>query len=157
GAPTRGENGQGIGMLKGADKKFGAPAVYSLGDARRGLPSGPASVHLVAFLMSDQALLSLTAAKYSWAGNLRAVAGDPNSTSPPAGPVPDVILFQKAGGIDAVAAAAAINVSVNDTNNALFYGKPGLTPADIFAGKVNTPKAAAPLVDAFNEQSGAPN
>jgi lipid-binding SYLF domain-containing protein len=157
GAPTLGENGQGIGMLKGLDRKFGAPAFYMLGDATIGLQTGPASVHLVVFLMSDKALLTLTDHQFSWNGNLTAVAGNSSSTAAPVGLMPDVILFQKAGGLDPVPMAAAITLSENKTNNAFFYGKPGITLADILYGKVKMPKAAAPLVDAFNQQAGMPN
>jgi len=157
GAPTVNENGQGIGMFKGSDKKFGAPVFYTLGNATIGLEVGPASVHLVAFLMTDKALHSLTMSDYCWSGNLRAVAGDSSSTSAPAGPTPDVILFQKAADLNAPALVSATRVSVNDANNVFFYDKPGVTPADIFTGKVSVPKAAAPLVDAFNQQATMPN
>jgi len=157
GVPAVGGNGQGIGILKGSDGKFSAPSFYTLGNATIGLQVGPASVHLVAFLMTDKALLSLTGSPFSWSNNLRAVAGDSSSTSAPAGPAPDVILFQKAANLDAPALVSATRISVNDANNQFFYDKPGVTPNDIFSGKVDVPKAAAPLVDAFNQQSSAPN
>ena len=156
GPPAVDGNGQGIGMLKGSDKKYGAPAFYTLGNSTIGLQIGPASVHLVAFLMTDKALLSLTSNQFSWSGNLHAVAGSSSSTSAPAGATPDVILFQKAADLNAAANIASTTISVNTANNVFFYDKPGVTPTDIFRGKVDMPKATAPLVDAFNQQSGSP-
>jgi lipid-binding SYLF domain-containing protein len=155
GAPTVAGNGQGIGLLKNPKGKFSAPVFYTLGDSSIGLQIGPASVHLVAFLMTDRALLTLTGNQFSWSGQLRAAAGNSTSSGPHRNN-PDVLLFQKAANLDANAIVSAVKVSVNDANNALFYDKPGVTPADIFNAKVKMPDAAASLVDAFNQQAGPP-
>jgi lipid-binding SYLF domain-containing protein len=153
---TPNHDGQGIGLIKGSDKKFSAPAFYVLGHSADGLQKVPAGVQVVAFLMTDQAVRSLTGSQVTLSG-LHAVAGDPNSTAAPAGPMPDIIIFQEASNLDPSALLAVTTISVNNPNNALFYEQSGLTAADIFSGKVEVPTAAAPLVDTFNQQAATPN
>jgi lipid-binding SYLF domain-containing protein len=154
-APSPNHDGQGIGLLKGTDKKFSAPAFYVFGHSTNGLQKAPAGVQFVVFLMTDQAVRSLTGTQNTWSG-LHAVAGDPNSTAAPAGSLPDIIVFQEASSLDPSALLAA-TISANNPNNALFYEQSGLTAADIFSGKVDVPTAAAPLVEAFNQQAATPN
>jgi lipid-binding SYLF domain-containing protein len=149
-------NGQAIGLLKVSGKKFSAPAFYVLGSGATGVQNPSASVHLVAFLMTDQAVRSLSGTQSTWSG-LHAVAGDPNSTAAPAGALPDVIIFQNGAKLDPAALVSATTVSANPAINALYYDNPGITPADIFSGKVDIPDAAAPLVEAFNQQASMPN
>jgi len=156
GSSSPNHDGHAIGLIKGSDKKFSAPAFYVLGHSADGLQKAPAGVQVVAFLMTDQAVRSLTENQITLAG-LHAVAGDPNSTAAPAGSMPDIIIFQESSNLDPSALLAVTTLSVNNPNNALFYEQSGLTAADIFSGKVEVPTAAAPLVDTFNQQAATPN
>jgi lipid-binding SYLF domain-containing protein len=156
GSSAPNHDGQAIGLIKGADKKFSAPAFYALGHSADGLQKAPAGVQVVAFLMSDKAIRSLTGNQITLTG-LHAVTGDPNATAVPAGAMPDIIVFQEASNLDPAKLLAVTTLSVNNPNNAVFYEQSGLTAADIYSGKVDVPTAAAPLVDTFNQQAAMPN
>jgi lipid-binding SYLF domain-containing protein len=147
-----GSGGNGIGMNKGADGKFSAPAFYTLGGASIGLQIGGGTTRTIAFLMSDKALNTLTDSKFKWSGNVRAVAGDQSAQETTVANKADVILYQQTTGLDAGAAVAGTQVSVDNDGNHKFYDSDIITPTDIFAGKVTTPDSALPLIGALNKQ-----
>jgi lipid-binding SYLF domain-containing protein len=147
-----GAGGSGIGMNKGTDGKFSAPAFYTLGGASIGLQIGGGTTRTIAFLMSDKALNTLTDSKFNWSSNVRAVAGDQSAQETTAGNKVDVILYQQSSGLDVGATVAGTQVSVNNDGNHNYYDNATITPTDIFAGKVTTSDAALPLIGALNKQ-----
>ncbi len=147
-----GTSGTGIGMKKNADGKFSAPAFYTLGGASIGAQIGGGTTRTIAFLMSDKAMNTLTDSKFVWSGNVRAAAGDQSTQNTTTDNKVDVILYQQTSGLDAGAAVAATQVSVDDVGNRKFYDSPTITPTEIFAGKAKMPEAAKPLLDVLNKQ-----
>jgi lipid-binding SYLF domain-containing protein len=148
---------QGVGLLKVTGKKFSAPAFFVINGASGGLQNVPAGAHIVAFLMTDQAVHALTGGQNAWNG-LHVAAGDPNATAAPAGALPDVILFQQnAPSTDPAALLAGATIAANNSGNALYYDQSNLTAADIFNGKVDVPSNAGLLVKSFNDQAASPN
>jgi len=148
-----GTSGSGIGMNKGTNGKFSAPAFYTLGGASIGLQVGGGTTRTIAFLMSDKALNTLTDSKFSWSSNVRAVAGDQSTTDTTVDNKADVILYQQASGLDVGATVAGTQLSIDNTGNQQFYDNATITPAGIFAGQVTTPDAVKPLMGALNKQS----
>jgi lipid-binding SYLF domain-containing protein len=149
-----GTSGTGIGMNKGTNGKFSAPAFYTLGGASIGLQVGGGTTRTIAFLMSDKALNTLTDSKFVWSSNVRAVAGDQSATDDTvASNKADVILYQQASGLDAGAAVAGTQLSIDNTGNQQFYDNAAVTPAGIFSGQVTTPDSAKPLLGVLNKQA----
>ncbi len=148
-----GTSGSGIGMNKGTNGKFSAPAFYSLGGASIGLQIGGGTTRTIAFLMSDKALNTLTDSKFVWSGNVRAVAGDQSTSDTTTDNKADVILYQQASGLDVGATVAGTQVSIDNDGNHKFYDSATITPAEIFAGKGTVSDAAKPLQGALNKQT----
>jgi len=148
-----GTSGTGIGMSKGTDGKFGAPAFYTLGGASIGLQVGGGTTRTIAFLMSDKALNTLTDSKFVWSGNVRAVAGDQSTADTTVDNKADVILYQQSSGLDVGATVAGTQLSIDNTGNQQFYDNAAITPSGIFTGQVTTPDAVKPLLGVLNKQA----
>jgi len=148
-----GTSGTGIGMNKGTNGKFSAPAFYTLGGASIGLQVGGGTTRTIAFLMSDKALNTLTDSKFVWSGNVRAVAGDQSTSDTTVDNKADVILYQQSSGLDAGAAVAGTQVAIDNTGNQQFYDSVTVTPAGIFSGQVTTPESVKPLLGVLNKQA----
>jgi lipid-binding SYLF domain-containing protein len=148
-----GTSGTGIGMNKGADGKFSAPAFYTVGGASIGLQIGGGTTRTIAFLMSDKALNTLTDSKFVWSGNVRAVAGDQSSQSTTTNNKADVILYQQSSGLDVGATVAGTQVSIDTAGNQNYYDSAATTPTTIFAGQITTPDAAKPLLAVLDKQA----
>jgi lipid-binding SYLF domain-containing protein len=148
-----GTSGTGIGMDKGTDGKFSAPAFYTLGGASIGLQVGGGTTRTIAFLMSDKALNTLTDSKFVWSGNVRAVAGDQSTADTTVDNKADVILYQQSSGLDVGATVAGTQLSIDNTGNQQFYDNAAVTPAGIFSGQVTTPDAVKPLLGVLNKQA----
>jgi lipid-binding SYLF domain-containing protein len=148
-----GTAGTGIGMIKGTNGKFSAPAFYSLGGASIGLQIGGGETQTIAFLMSDKALNTLTDSKFVWSGNVRAAAGTQSTENTTADNKVDVILYQQSSGLDAGAAVDGTQVSIDNEGNHKFYDNATITPTNIFAGSATMPDSAKPLLAALNAQT----
>jgi SH3 domain-containing YSC84-like protein 1 len=148
-----GSGGNGIGLKKGADGKFSAPAFYKIGGGSLGLQIGGGNTRTIAFLMTDKGLTALTDSKLTWGGDARAVAG-PNATGTSTlDDSADIVLYQQSSGLDVGASFSGVKVSTNTEGNRKFYDDPTLTPTDIFDGKVKTPDGALPLLNALDAQA----
>ena len=68
-------------------------------------------------------------------------------------PVPDNAIYHLIRAVDRVS-RYEFPVQLNDANRA-YYGKPNLTPTNIFEGKVEVPESFKPLNTALNKQAAA--
>jgi len=148
-----GAGGWGIGMRKMAGG-FSNPAFYRMEGVSVGAQSGASEVDTVAILLSDKALKALTDDKLIWSGNLRAIAGTHSATVNALNV--DVVLYQKASGLDVGATLAAIMLVADKSSNRIFY-ELDLAPAQIFTTNVQTSDTVKSLTEAFAKAAMSPN
>jgi lipid-binding SYLF domain-containing protein len=148
-----GAGGWGIGMRKIAGG-FSNPAFYRLEGASVGAQAGVSEVEIVAFLMSDKSIDTLTENKLVLGGDLHAVAGSHSATASTLNA--DIVLYQQASGLDVGATLAAAKLIIDNSSNRIFYGL-DLTPVQIFASDVQTSDVVKSLTEAFTKPLPAPN
>jgi lipid-binding SYLF domain-containing protein len=150
-----GSGGEGIGMKKNKSGEFSAPAFYTMGGGSFGIQIGGSNTQIVAFLMTDKGMNTLTDSKMVWGGDARAVAGPNAASTKTIDDSADVIIYQMTSGLDVGAAFSGVKITINNEGNRTFYGDPTITPTDIFDGKATTPDAVKPLLAALNKQAVA--
>jgi len=148
-----GAGGWGIGMRKMAGG-FSNPIFYRVEGASVGAQAGASEIDTVAFLLSDKAMKTLTDNKLVWGGNLHAIAGTHSATF--IAQNVDVVLYQKASGLDVGASFAAAKLIADKSSNRIFYGL-DLTPEQIFTTDVQTSGPVKSLAESLIKAATAPN
>jgi len=132
---------------------FSNPAFYRVEGASLGAQAGASEIEAVAFLMTDKSIKTLTDNKFIWGGDLHAIAGTHSATATALNV--DLLLYQKASGLDVGVALAAAKLVIDKSSNRIYYGL-DLTPDQIFTSDVQTSEPVKSLIEALTKPAPVP-
>jgi len=131
------QRGQGI-LVSRSDGKWGAPLFVSFSGGTVGWQVGIQSVDLVLFLRTPQSVQRVLEGELTVgvdagvaAGSLGRQAGAVTDTSLEA----EIFTYARSRGFFAGVTLSSANITPDDEANAAFYGRRGIPPADIMAGR----------------------
>lgn len=138
----------GTGMVlahnRQAPQGWTGPAFYKLGTATIGFQAGGESAEMVALVMSDKAFNSLLSSSVKLGGDISVAAG-PVGAGAGGNITADMIVFTRTKGLYGGVNLEGTVISIDDTSNKSFYGKPA-SPVDILVKRTVTSPDSAPLV-----------
>jgi lipid-binding SYLF domain-containing protein len=145
----------GSGVLVAQDAKTGkwlGPTFHSLGGASFGFQAGADSAEVVMLAMSERGLTQMLNSNFKLGGDVSVAAGSMGAGvgGATAGLSADILLYSRAKGLYGGFSVDGAVVSVSDSLNAAYYGKP-VSPTDVLVrGTAQNPKAK-PLLDAVGK------
>lgn len=148
--PTYGRGALGVGAQGGAGvlvtrqgDGFSNPVFYNLGGVSLGAQAGGAGGQVAMLLMSDRAVQSFRSGqKFSLTADAGLTFADHSQRAQAAtGKIEDVVLWSGTKGAFAGVSVGVTDVMLDDDANRAYYGRAGLTPAQILGGSVPSPRA----------------
>jgi len=135
-----GSGGRAVLIAKNASGKWGGPAFYDLGTASVGFLAGVSVSQVVMLVMTDKGMRSLLATSVKLGPEVGIAAG-PIGAAAQQDLITDIVTFSRSkglyGGLDLTGSA----LTVSDSWNSAYYGKP-VQPSDILIeGKVRNHRA----------------
>ena len=149
----------GSGVLVARDAKTGkwlGPTFHSLGGASFGFQAGADSAEVVMLAMTERGLTQMLNSSFKLGGDVSVAAGSIGAGvgGATAGLSADILLYSRAKGLYGGFCVDGAVVSVRDSLNAAYYGKP-VSPTDVLVrGAAQNPKAK-PLLDAVGKLAAA--
>lgn len=136
-----GQGGEGV-LVTHEGRNFSNPVFYDMGGVSLGLQAGASGGEVAMLLMTDRAVQDFKSGKKF---SLNADAGltivsFSARAQASAGKVQDVIVWSNTKGAYAGASVAVTDVVLDKDANRAYYGKEGLSPAQIIDGKVQSPR-----------------
>lgn len=140
-----GSGGQGVYLSRDAETgAWMGPAFYNLGSITFGLQIGGQVAEVVILAMTDEAVKAMISPQFRLGGDASIAAGPVGIGVAGSGSLPPAafVSFARAKGAYAGLTLEGAVVTVDESSNALYYGK-SVAPEDILmAGKVESPMAA---------------
>jgi SH3 domain-containing YSC84-like protein 1 len=149
----------GSGVLVARDAKTGkwlGPTFHSLGGASFGFQAGADSAEVVMLAMTERGLTQMLNSSFKLGGDVSVAAGSMGAGvgGATAGLSADILLYSRAKGLYGGFSVDGAVVSVSDSLNKAYYGKP-VSPTDVLVrGTAQSPKAK-PLLEAVGKLSAA--
>jgi len=142
----------GTGVLMVRDEKTGAwsgPAFYTMGSASLGFQAGASSAEMLMVINSQSALDSMLTSRLRLGGDASVALG-PQGAGTGASITADFIVYARARGVFAGISVDGAVLSVRESLNTAFFGKPA-TPADILVTRTVSNPASAGLATALKK------
>jgi lipid-binding SYLF domain-containing protein len=147
--------GRALLVVKGADGKWHGPAFYNVETVAQGFKDGVKIASMVALVMTDKGVASLTAGSAMLGTDLMAVAG-PVGAGATTDPAADVVAYTgtKKDGFSVLNVGGLSIKAFNDWN-AAFYNSPSVQASSILQGKT-TSRDAVSLLATVTKATGGP-
>ncbi|MBC5784065.1 DUF4142 domain-containing protein [Ramlibacter sp. USB13] len=135
------QGGSGV-LVTRSEGRFGNPAFYRLSGISVGPQAGAASGEIALLLMTPRAVQQFVSdSRFSINFDLALTLGEfTGREQASAGKIQDIVLWSGTQGAYAGLSFGVTNVVADEAANEAYYGRPDITPLEIFAGRVADPR-----------------
>lgn len=139
-----GRRGAGILLVRNENNEWSKPAFITMTGGSFGLQIGAQSTDVVLAFMDKSVVMRSLAQSFRLGGNVSVAAGPVGGeVVSPTDPSPQVFSYTRSAGLFAGVALEGANISFDRRSSSRFYGRPNLTPMQIFE---NSPPLPSPPV-----------
>ncbi|HIK35464.1 MAG TPA: lipid-binding SYLF domain-containing protein [Thermosynechococcus sp. M98_K2018_005] len=139
-----GRRGAGILLVRNENNEWSKPAFITMTGGSFGLQIGAQSTDVVLAFMDKSVVMRSLAQSFRLGGNVSVAAGPVGGeVVSPTDPSPQVFSYTRSAGLFAGVALEGANIGFDRSASTRFYGRPNLTPMQIFE---NSPPLPSPPV-----------